>query len=182
MTSNAVTLIPNSMAVDALLVMAHPQHNTKLARVRFLLLLFVVVSFVSIDPPCGSAQQKEAATDDRSIPPTGTYAPPIRTSLRESSPFAPPVPTNQVPLFTLRLETNGTYVAEALNPPPGPFVALTGRGPAVRRGTWRWDPQKGEFQLSSGEFVFYIKRLRVDKRDPDRLVWGSSFLERQESK
>jgi hypothetical protein len=96
--------------------------------------------------------------------------------------FALITSTNEAPLFTLRLETNGTYMAEALRPAPRAFEDLAGRHPDVNRGTWRWDAQRSEFQLEPGDFVFYIRHLPVDKRDPNRLVWGASFLERQRTK
>jgi hypothetical protein len=146
---------------------------------RFLVFLFAVLSLVTISRP-GLAQQAEVIAAGKFLAPTGTYAP--VTSRPDYSSFALINSTNEVPLFTLRLETNGTYIAEALRPPPRAFEDLVGSHPDVRRGTWRWDAQRLEFQLEPGDFVFYLKRLPLDKRDPNRLVWGSSFLERQRSK
>ena len=147
---------------------------------RRLLFLFVILSLVAINTRRGLAQQREAIASGRFSAPTGTFVP-VR-SHPDYSVFALIASTNEVPLFTLRLETNGTYVAEALDPPPRAFEDLIGRHPDVKRGTWRWDAQRLEFQLEPGDFVFYIKRLPVDKLNPNRLVWGGSFLERQTNK
>jgi len=147
---------------------------------RRLLFLFVILSLVAINTRRGLAQQREAIASGRFSAPTGTFVP-VR-SHPDYSLFALIAATNEVPLFTLRLETNGTYVAEALEPPPRAFEDLIGRHPDVKRGTWRWDAQRLEFQLEPGDFVFYIKRLPVDKLNPNRLVWGGSFLERQTNK
>jgi hypothetical protein len=147
---------------------------------RCLLFLVVVLWLVGINTRRSLAQQTGAIASGQFSAPTGTYV--AVPSRPDYSPFALTAPTNEIPLFTLRLETNGTYVAEALRPPPRAFEDLIGRRPDVQRGIWRWDAQRLEFQLEPGDFVFYIKRLPVDKRDPNRLVWGSHFLERQRSK
>jgi hypothetical protein len=150
----------------------------KSTRFFFSLILFVLL-LASIAPPSGSAQQKEVPVGGQSAAPTGTYVPEARGST-SWDPFSSR-PTNSVPLFTLRLETNGTYVAEVLHPPRNLFNDY-GRRPEVARGTWRWDAQKREFELAPGDFTFYIRRLPQDKRNPNRLLWGHSFLERQENK
>jgi hypothetical protein len=146
---------------------------------RSLVFLFAVLSLVAISRR-GLAQQAGVSAAGQFSAPIGTYVPAV--SRPDYSPFALITSTNEVPLFTLRLETNGTYIAEALRPPPRAFEDLVGRQPDVKRGTWRWDAQRSEFELERGDFIFYIKRLPVDKRDPNRLVWGASFLERQRTK
>lgn len=126
-----------------------------------------------------TAQQKATPAPNQSSAPTGTYAPP-RPVLRNLIGL---LETNGVPAFTLRLETNGTYVAEASKPRYSQSINGTGplfSYPDIARGTWRWDAQTREFLLEPGKFTFYIKRLPVDKGNPGHLVWGSSFLERQE--
>jgi hypothetical protein len=154
-----------------------PHRYMKSARLGFSFILFVLLLCV-IAPPSGSAQQKEAPARDQSAAPTGTYAPHQKPIIWD--PFSSPL-TNSVPLFTLRLETNGTYIAEAPNPPPRFFSE--GCRPEIASGTWRWDAQKREFELAPGDdFTFYIKRLPLDPHNPNHLVWGSSFLERRENK
>lgn len=126
-----------------------------------------------------TAQQKGTLAPNESPAPTGTYAPPppMRRNLFGL------LQTNGVPAFTLRLETNGTYVAEASKPRYSQGIDGTGlfSYPDIARGTWRWDAQTREFLLEPGQFTFYIKRLPVDKGNPDRLVWGTGFLERHEN-
>ena len=126
-----------------------------------------------IVPQNSSAQEKHAQATAQTGAPTGTYTCPdeIRSG---AFPFAT---TNSVPVFTLRLETNGTYVANSAI-----YTDSYGRHPDVARGTWRWDAQNREFLLEPGSFTFYIKRLQLDKSNPNRLIWGASFLQRQESK
>ncbi|HWX20913.1 MAG TPA: hypothetical protein VN578_13520 [Candidatus Binatia bacterium] len=121
------------------------------------------------------AQEKKALPIAQSEAPVGSYA-----HFRQvDSPFAP---TNRVCLFTLRLETNGTYSAECGEKQVIQDGDIFRLRPVVARGTWQWEAQNQEFQLEPGDFTFYIKRLPVDKHNPNHLVWGSSFLERQESK
>lgn len=144
-----------------------------------LLLLALVLLLACVEPLGGLAQQKAASSGDQAAPPKGTYA------YFTVQPYSPFVPTNRVPLFTLCLETNGTYLAkytqERVPTQDGDLVRLLPRTNTAQ-GTWRWDAQTREFQLEPGDFIFYIKRLPVDKADPNRLVWGRGFLERQESK
>jgi hypothetical protein len=125
-------------------------------------------------PQSGSAQERASQAATLSAPPTGIYAPLVSTHSHFL--FAPTnsllelmLPTNNVPLFTLHLETNGTYEARMkLNTD-------------ARRGTWHWDAQNGEFFLTPGSFTFYIRRLPVDKLNTNRLVSGFGYLVRQES-
>lgn len=128
--------------------------------------------------PWGVTAQQKTTPPYQSPAPTGTYAPPrpVRKNLFGL------METNGVPAFTLRLETNGTYVAQASKPHYSQGINGTGlfSYPDVARGTWRWDARAREFLLEPGKFTFDIKRLPVDKRNPNHLVWGSSFLERQE--
>jgi hypothetical protein len=140
-----------------------------------LILLLIAFLLASIEPPSSSAQQEQTPTRERSAAPTGTYVPHLEPGIWD--PFSSR-PTNTIPLFILRLETNGTYVAESAHRRLTP----DGLRLEVARGTWQWDARSREFHLQPGDFTFYIKRLPVDERNPNRLVWGSSFLERLESK
>jgi len=144
----------------------------------FLSVVFVLV----IGTHNGWTQQKDVPHHDQSVAPTGTYAPVSKP--RTPDPFSL-LPSNNIPVFTLRLETNGTYFAqtaiEQRTELDGDLVRLRPHS-EIAIGTWRWDKQKREFQLEPGEFTFYIKSLPVDKQHPDRLVWGSSWLVRNERK
>jgi hypothetical protein len=108
-------------------------------------------------------------------PPTGTYA--------EEAPKGSPSPAlgQWKPPFILRLETNGTYVAEAAM--PRYVQGIDGDRlfsyPDIVKGTWKWDAEKREFLLEPRDFTFFIKRLPIDPTNTNRLVWGSGFLERQ---
>ena len=144
----------------------------------FSIVLGILLACVAL-PRGATAQQKTTAPYQFSAP-TGTYAPPrpVRRNLFGL------METNGVPGFTLRLETNGTYVAESSTPRYSQGIdgtSLFGY-PDIARGTWRWDAQTREFILEPGKFTFYIKRLPMDKGNPDHLVWGSGFLERRQDK
>lgn len=132
-------------------------------------------------PRTGLTQQKQAFVRDYLAAPTGTYA---AYTMPLADPFAlDPFPrTNRVLLFTLRLETNGTYFSESTERRPVQDGDLVKLMPDVARGNWRWQAEKREFELEPGTFTLYIKRLPVDKANPNRLVWGRHFLERQDSK
>jgi hypothetical protein len=149
---------------------------------RFVSLSIVFgILLACVASPCGvPVQQKAPPVPNQSPAPTGTYAPP-RPVWRNLIGLWE---TNGVPVFTLRLETNGTYVAQASEPRYSPSIDGTRlfSYPDIVRGTWRWDAQAREFLLEPGKFTFFIKRLPLDKSNPDHLVWGSSFLERQEDR
>ena len=121
----------------------------------------------------GLAQEQQKAPATPSGAPTGTYAAYVDPHKRV---------LRQTPIFTLRLETNGTYFAQSGHRVPtqdGDVVRLL---PEIARGTWRWDADNWEFRLQPGDFVFYIKCLPVDKQHTNRLVWGQSWLVREENK
>jgi hypothetical protein len=143
-------------------------------------MMFGILLACIASPWRATAQQKATPAPNQSSAPTGTYAPPspVRRNLIGL------LETNGVAAFTLRFETNGTYVAEASEPRHSHGIDGTGlfSYPDVARGTWRWNAQTREFLLEPGEFTFYLKRLPVDKGNPNHLVWGSSFLERQEDR
>lgn len=149
-------------------------------RIGFFSALFVLL----LGAPNGWTQQKEVPLNNQSAAPIGTYAPAATPAIQDPlSRF----PTNNVPLFmfTLRLETNGTYFAQTATNvevvQDGDLVRLLPRS-EVARGRWRWDGQKREFWLEPGHFKFYIEHLPVDPQHTNRLVWGSSWLVREESK
>jgi hypothetical protein len=107
------------------------------------------------------AQQQTPATPSSARAPTGTYVAYVDPQKKVSW---------QIPLFTLRLETNGTYSAQS-----------TDTATKTSRGTWRWDVKQGQFRLEPGDFVYYIKCLPVDKQHTNRLVWGKSWLVREDN-
>ncbi len=130
----------------------------------------------------GWTQQKEVPVGDQSAAPLGTYVPAQRPEIQH--PLSP-LPTNSVAMFTLHLETNGTYFAQTaadLRPVQDGDLVRFQPHSEVARGTWRWDGQKRAFRLEPGDFKFYIECLPVDKQHTNRLVWGSSWLVREEDK
>ena len=142
---------------------------------RGLPLIFVLVGLGQL-----SALAQEQPKVPQSVAPTGTYAPSVEVpkflwSLEASN-------LAGTPPFTLRLETNGTYVAKTTFGVPTQDGDLARLLPVVARGKWRWDAEKREFQLEPGEFMFYIKRLPLDEQHTNRLVWGNSWLVRKENK
>lgn len=146
------------------------------------LVILSILCVLPLGAPNGWTQAKEPPVSDQSAAPIGTYVPAQRSVIRDPlSPFQ----TNDVPLFTLRLETNGTYFAQTaaeLRPvQDGDLVRLRPRA-EVASGTWRWDGQKREFRLEPGDFKFYIKSLPVDPQRTNQLVWGSSWLVPKEDK
>ena len=134
-------------------------------------IVFGILLACAASPCVATAQQKA---------PTGTYSPPPRFWRNMIGLWE----TNSVADFTLRFETNGTYVAQASQPRYSPSIdgMRLFSYPDIVRGTWRWNAQAREFFLEPGKFTFFIKRLPLDKTNPDHLVWGSSFLERREDR
>ena len=140
-----------------------------------ILLLFLLAC---LDPRPAMAQAQPKGP--QSGAPTGTYAPSVQApkdSWSWQTPFRTPTPP-----FTLLLETNGTYVARTTYGVPTQDGDLVRLLPEVARGKWRWDSEKREFRLEPGDFKFYIKRLPVDTQHTNRLVWGKSWLVREENK
>ncbi len=94
------------------------------------------------------------------------------------------VTSNSVPVFTLHLYTNGTYlgrqIERAVPTQDGDLFRLLPRTNTAR-GTWHWDAEKREFRFEPGDFIFYIKTLPADKHNTNRLVWGRGFLVRKEN-
>lgn len=82
-------------------------------------------------------------------------------------------------MFTLQLNTNGTFVAETSSRYAQLDGDLMRMLPDVERGTWQWDAQRREFHLKPGKFRFPISRLSVDPMDTRRLTGGTGFLERE---
>jgi len=139
----------------------------------FLALTAIVLA--CLGPATISAQQSIMSRGIRETVPTGTYA----AFQQVSDPFSP---TNRIHVFTLRLETNGTYFAETADFWPVQDGDLVRLRPKIAQGRWEWNAQKRVFDLEPADFIFYLKRLRVDAFNPNRILWGSSFLERQEDK
>ena len=163
-------------AVDSLgCPAAHPQRYMKDPRSFFARVLCALL-LVCLAPLSVSAQPREATI----AAPTGTYACDFRIW------YGPHfVVTNSVPLFTLHLDTNGTYLAEyteqRVPTQDGDLVRLLPKT-TTARGVWCWDAQKREFRLEGGCFQYYIKCLPLDTQHTNRLVWGSSWLVREENK
>jgi hypothetical protein len=81
----------------------------------------------------------------------------------------------------LHLATNGTYVAKTTFGVPTQDGDLNRLLPEVVRGKWSWNAEKREFQLEPGDFMFYIRCLPVDPQYTNRLIWGGSWLLREDN-
>jgi len=127
------------------------------------------------------ALAQEQQKPQQPVAPTGTYAPYVKAP-KNSGAWQTPAqtPAGTAP-FTLRLETNGTYVAKTTFGIPTQDGDLLRLLPEVARGRWRWDAEKREFRLEPGNFMFYIRCLPVDKQHTNRLVWGKNWLVRDEN-
>jgi hypothetical protein len=66
---------------------------------------------------------------------------------------------------TLSLANDGSYSIVA-------WEELLG-GEESEHGEWYWNALQREFRLEkkSGDFRFAVRRLRVDERHPERLLW-----------
>ena len=127
------------------------------------------------------ALAQEQGKRPQSGAPTGTYAPQAHVTTNAWSWQTPAQTPDLTPPFTLQLETNGTYVAKTTYGVPTQDGDLVRLLPEVARGTWHWDAERREFWLEPGHFMYYIKCLPVDKQHTNRLVWGSSWLVREEN-
>jgi len=89
----------------------------------------------------GQTQETARPKQSQTNAPTGTYT------------------TGSPVRLTLHLGTNGTYEVQ--------------RDGGTQRGTWEWDRKEREFRLkpAAGKFPFDLRRLRVDRDDPDCLQW-----------
>lgn len=94
------------------------------------------------------------------------------------------------PVLKLRLETDGTYIAEDIGPPEFWFMMEGNKVYPQRiklppqKGRWTWDSETGQMMLTAetpASFRWGIQHLRADKDNPERLAWGGSFLERAET-
>jgi hypothetical protein len=88
----------------------------------------------------------------------------------------------------VRLNADGTYIAQDLAEPRYSFIAegrtlFPSRVDAeTQKGTWTCDKQSGDLMLrpaSDNGWRWNISHLRVDEKNPNRIAWGSGFLERQ---
>jgi hypothetical protein len=109
----------------------------------------LLIALLFIISCASTAAQTNSEETLKSKPPTGVY-------VSATSPFA----------FTVRLETNGNYqVREELGP----------IGSAQEQGTWKWNAQSQEFQLTpttnDGGFHHEFRRLRLDEQESGTLQW-----------
>ena len=98
-----------------------------------------------------AAAQTNTAGALKSNAPTGLYV---------SAMFLPSA-------LTVRLETNGLYQVREESGRP--------TGSQHEEGTWKWNAEKQEFQLTpktnSGGFRYEFRRLRADKQESNTLQW-----------
>ena len=98
-------------------------------------------------------------------------------------------PTVVGPAVKLRLNPDGTYIAEDIGPPEFWTLAEGNRfypepikfRPQV--GHWAWNHETGELTLIAEApdcFRWDLRHLRFSSVDPNRLAWGGGFLERQD--
>jgi len=89
----------------------------------------------------GQTQETPKPKPSQTNVPTGTYA------------------TGSPVRLALHLDTNGTYEVQSDR--------------CTQRGTWEWDRKQRELRLkpTAGKLPFDLRRLRVDRDDPDCLQW-----------
>ena len=92
------------------------------------------------------------------------------------------------PLMKLELNQNGTYFAEDITP-PGFITMIEGNTPyrdplhCNQTGEWTWNARTGDLTLtpkSQNGNQWGTQHLRADKSNPECLIWGGGFLQRQE--
>ena len=146
------------------------------------LLLSCLVSCV------GPSTRVQTNDQHQSRPPTGTF---IKYAAYSSNWEAQPIAlmnarlnTQLIALFSVRLDDDGTYLAEDYSPPEFTFIVggkmmfPSRANPAVEKGRWSWDKQPRKLLLvPTYGFRFDIRHLRFDSSNPDRLEWGGSFMQ-----
>lgn len=86
------------------------------------------------------------------------------------------------PIYTLQLNTNGTYELLCTVPRYGTDINgnphTTYTYPGLDSGTWRWRPETGEYSLTSTNrrTDFPLKTLRYHARDTNRLEAVNALL------
>jgi hypothetical protein len=114
-----------------------------MSQVSFILLRSALVASIWLCAiSCpGQAQETTTPRQSQTNAPTGTYA------------------TGSPVRLTLHLGTTGTYEVQC--------------DLGTQHGTWEWDRKQREFRLkpTPGKFPFDLRRLRLDRDDPECLQW-----------
>jgi hypothetical protein len=84
------------------------------------------------------------------------------------------------------LATNRNYFAESAEQRPAQGIDGTGLYwyRDTERGTWQWDAANRQFLLIPKDgkcFMYSLRCLPVDPVNSGRLLWGTSYLERQQT-
>jgi hypothetical protein len=130
----------------------------------------------------------EGMGHDRQVGPTGTFIGPTVRNPDLMADFSGA--HGSAPVVKVRLETDGTYVADDIGPPEF-WMMMEGKEVYPQRikfpaqkGHWTWDRETGELTFTpetQAAFRWGIAHLRFEKNNPSRLGWGqNAFLERQE--
>jgi len=141
------------------------------------LLGLLLLSLVS----CATHPPQRVHADNHSQPPIGTFVSQFKW---KTSPDA-----QAIPLLSVRLNADGSYLAEDLGPPEYDVIMEGTRAYPSRvfqpnqRGHWSYDERTRKLCLTPEPDLCWrwgIRNLRVDANNPDRLEWGSGSLERIE--
>jgi hypothetical protein len=102
--------------------------------------------------------------------------------------YSPPVGTFVSSVVSLRLNDDGTYLAEDLGPAEyaiimeGTKAYPSKANRETECGRWSFDEQTRKLLLTPDSDIAFrwgLRQLRVDATNADRLDWGSGFLERK---
>jgi hypothetical protein len=109
-------------------------------------------------------------------------------SARQESPVGTFVGPPGGAVIKVRLDSNGTYIAEDIGPPEYWIMAEGNKFYPQRikfrpqRGHWTSDSRTGQLTLipeTAASFRWNTKHLRYDRSNPNRLAWGEyAFLAR----
>jgi len=114
---------------------------------------------------------------------TGRNASTSTVQRTASVPQATPVGTFADSRVKLRLEPDGTYLAEDIGPPEFWNMVEGTRSYPQRikfppqKGRWTWDNATGQMRFAEkepGSFRWSLDGLRFESQYPNRLAWGTN--------
>jgi hypothetical protein len=114
---------------------------------------------------------------------TGRNTSTSTTRTTEAGPQATPVGAFADSRFKLRLNADGTYLAEDVGPPEfwnmveGPRSYPQRIKFPPQKGRWTWDNATGQLTFSEkkpGSYRWSLNGLHFDAKYPNRLAWGTN--------